>query len=127
MLLPLKPPSTAIPARHSIRSIDSGLGEDPNQSDRETASEVREREREGGRERERQGGREGERGRERRRRRERRVKRERYCICSLPYTCASFYFIPYYHAQHTHTHREPPLPSVSPQVSILLAYVSHRL
>ena len=41
-LLPLKNPSTAIPARHSIRSIDSGLGEDPNHSDRETASEVRE-------------------------------------------------------------------------------------
>ena len=40
-LLPLKTPSTAIPARHSIRSIDSGLGEDPNHSDRETASEVR--------------------------------------------------------------------------------------
>lgn len=41
-LLPLKSPSTAIPARHSIRSIDSGLGEDPNHSDRETASEVSE-------------------------------------------------------------------------------------
>ena len=42
MLLPLRPPTTAVPARHSIRSIDSGLGEDPNHSDRETASEVRE-------------------------------------------------------------------------------------
>ena len=43
ILLPLRPPTTAVPARHSIRSIDSGLGEDPNHSDRETASEVRDK------------------------------------------------------------------------------------
>ena len=41
-------PTTAVPARHSIRSIDSGLGEDPNHSDRETSSEVSAHEHDGG-------------------------------------------------------------------------------